>query len=396
MTNGFDDVGVLDNGARELQDSVARFVAQRCNFTTFRQRQAQDAGLDRALWSQFGEMGWLGVMCPESVGGMNQSFTEACQIVEAMAGQFVIEPYQQALAAMHVLATLGTPAQQQRWLPGACAGERVLLLAHAEAGARYDLHCVQTRAQEVEGGFRLQGTKCAIPCGDAADLLIVSARTSGGIGDAHGISLFALDMAQHASRVTRHVAFNGDPCADVQLDGLVVPHASLLGAKGQASAVILAAHQLLLVMSCVDAAGTLHSVLDATRAYANMRRQFGQPLSRFQVIAHRLVDMFVQVELARSMAWMGVEAHSPQADPRRDLRLSAAKAMVSTACRQVGEAAVQIHGGIGMTDELALSHQVRRLLAIERQLGDRFHHLGVLSHAVARGDGLYTAVEMDA
>lgn len=193
-------------------------------------------------------------------------------------------------------------------------------------------------------------------------------------------------------RFVRHEGLGGEPWADVLLDGVAVSSDARLGSEGGAFAAIEAAHELLLAAASIEAVGTLQAVLAATCDYARTRRQFGQPLSSFQVIAHRLVDMFTQVELTRSLAWMAVDQFGPARDAspqRRRLLLSACKAQVSTACRQVGEHAIQIHGGIGMTDELALSHQVRRLLGIERRLGDRFEHLGRLAEAVAAKEGIY-------
>ena len=379
---------------RALHDSATRFLAQQCDFARHRRMlQRTDAPFDRALWARFAEMGWLGVLVPESAGGLGYLAAEAMPIVEAMGAQFVAEPYQEAaLASAQLLLALGDGAQQERWLPPLATGRALTLLAHAEHGARYDLRCVGTRAQRVEGGYRLNGVKCALPFGDAADRWLVSARTAGAPGDEQGISLFVVEAETEGLRFVRHQGLGGEPWADAVLEGVEVPLDARLGPEGGAFAAIEAAHELLLAAASIEAVGTLQAVLEASCDYARTRQQFGKTLASFQVIAHRLVDMFTQVELTRSLAWLAADQFGPDGDAspqRRRLLLSACKAQVSAACRLVGEHAIQIHGGIGMTDELALSHQVRRLLYIERRLGDRFEHLGRLAEAVTAGEGLY-------
>lgn len=379
---------------RALHESAERFLARQCDFARHRRRlQSADASFDRALWGRFAEMGWLGVLVPESSGGLAYRPVDALPIVEAMGAQFVAEPYQEAaLASAQLLLTLGDQEQQQRWLPPLADGKALTLLAHAEHGARYDLRCVTALAHRTADGYRLSGVKCALPFGDQADRWLVSARTSGALGDAEGISLFVVEAGAEGLRFVRHEGLGGEPWADAVFDGVVVPVNARLGPEGGAFAAIEAAHELLLAAAGMEAVGVLQAVLEATCEYARTRRQFGQPLASFQVIAHRLVDMFTQVELTRSLAWMAADQVGTTDDAssqRRRQLLSACKAQVSGACRLVSEHAVQIHGGIGMTDELALSHQVRRLLGIERRLGDRFEHLGRLAEAVAAGEGIY-------
>ncbi len=372
---------------RALRDSATRFLAQQCGFERHRRQQRPGAGFDRALWRRFGEMGWLGALVAEDVGGLGQSALDALAVVEAMGGEFVREPYAQALAAAQLLQTLGDAEQRQRWLPGLCDGSLLILPAHAEPGSGHALACVDTRAVRVASGWRLDGLKCAVPCGDAADWLLVSARSDAA---PDGVSLFAVERRGAGVSVDAGAGIAGEAPADVLLEGVVVPPQALLGAEGAALEALAAAHDLALAAACAEASGTLEAVLQASCDYAKTRRQFGVPLASFQVIAHRLVDMYTQVQLARSMAAVAGQCLAgPLPAPQRRLRLAAAKAQLSAACQFVGEQAIQIHGGIGMTDELALSHRVRRLLALDLQGGDRFHHLGVIAGAVAAGAGLY-------
>ncbi|MET4577934.1 acyl-CoA dehydrogenase family protein [Ottowia thiooxydans] len=382
---------IQDNLA--LHDSAARFLAEQCGFARhLRNQGSSNAALDRALWARFADMGWLGVLVPEADGGLGYGLADALPIVEAMGQQFVAEPYQDAWASMQVLLDLGDSSQREHWLPSLIDGSALMLLAHAEHGAGYDLRCVATRAERVGGGYRLDGEKCAIAFGDSADAWLVSARTDHESGDAEGLSLFIVEAGSAGVHFARHEGICGEPCVDMLLDGVVVPAVARLGPEGSAYLAIEAAHDLLVALACAESVGTLKSVLDSTCEYARTRRQFGQPLSSFQVISHRLVDMFTQVELTRSLASLAADQFGPAREGngrRRRQLLFACKAQTSTACRLVGEHAVQIHGGIGMTEELALSHQVRRLLSIERRLGDRFEQLGRLAEAVSVGQGLY-------
>lgn len=372
-----------------LQTSAVRFLAQQCSFARHRQRQP-GVRLDRALWRQLGEMGWLGVMLSEESGGLGQSPREALTLVEAMGAQFVAAPYAPALAAAQLLQAAGSAEQRARWLPSVCDGSALLLLAHAEAGSGHALPCVQTRASAVADGYLLSGSKCTLPWGDDADALLISARLGGALDDEDGIALFMVEPGSAGLHFERREGIAGEPLVDVRLDRLWVPGPARLEPAGGALAGLSRAHDLLLAADCAEAVGTLEAVLQATRDYARTRHQFGAPLSSFQVIAHRLVDLFIQVQLARSMAQLAATLVCvPAPEPQQRAQLSACKAQVSAACRFVGEQAVQIHGGIGMTDELALSHQVRRLLALERSRGDRFHHLGVLTDGVMQGTGLY-------
>ena len=374
-----------------LRESANRFLIEQCGFERHRQRQqSADAGSNLALWRQMAELGWLGITLGEPWGGMAQSPRAALSLIEAMGAQFVPAPYAEALAATHLLQLLGRPDQQATWLPRLCEGAALGLVAHVEPGARYELDCVSTRADKVEQGFRLSGRKSAVPWGDAADLLLVSARTGDAPGQRGDLSLFVVERSTAGLRFEGHAGIADERWADVILDHVVVPQDALLGPAGEAQDARDGTHAFLVAADCAEAVGTMDAVLQETREYASTRKQFGTPLARFQVIAHRLVDMFIQVQLARSMAQLAASIvdDGPHTSAAR-LRLAACKAQISHACRFVGEQAVQIHGGIGMTDELALSHRVRRLLAIDRRRGDQFHHLGTLAESVQQGVGLY-------
>jgi alkylation response protein AidB-like acyl-CoA dehydrogenase len=378
-----------DHGA--MQDAANRLLQQRSGLGRRRARLAGQDGLDRLLWSRFAEMGWLGWTVPEAATGLGQGLAGPMALVETMGRHLVLEPFQEgALAASRLLMRLGDAAQQAALLPGIVDGTALTLPAHEELGARYALSCVQTRARRDPQGWCLDGAKAAVPFGPDADRLLVTARTGGALDAQDGISLFVVERGNAGLSWQPGRGIDGTPTADLQLQGLRLPHTALLGPEGGAFGALASAQAVLLAAACADAVGTMQALLETTRDHAQIRRQFGQPLGSFQVIAHRLVDMFTQIELSRSMAALAArEADGATQGPPQWLRLSASKVQISAACQVVGEHAIQIHGGIGMTDELAASHLYRRLIAIERRLGDRFHHLGQLAAAISAGGGLY-------
>jgi alkylation response protein AidB-like acyl-CoA dehydrogenase len=254
------------------------------------------------------------------------------------------------------------------------SGERIAVPAHGEEGARYDLARVATTAAREGGRWRVRGRKAVVEHAPQADVLLVSARTAGAPGEAKGISMFLVPRTAPGVSLTAYPTLDGRRAADVVLDA-TLPADALLGPEGGALAGISAAFDLGLAAVCAEAVGVLQLTLDATIEYTKTRKQFGVPIAKFQALQHRMADMLMQVEQARSMSYLAsLRAGDP--DPRERRRaLSAAKVTVGQACRFVGQQAVQLHGGMGVTDELAVSHAFKRLVAIELALGDTEHHL---------------------
>jgi alkylation response protein AidB-like acyl-CoA dehydrogenase len=260
-------------------------------------------------------------------------------------------------------------------LPRLAAGELIVVPAHGEAGARYDLERVATQATAAGDGFVLEGKKAVVLHASAADLLIVSARTSGKVDDERGISLFVVPRDAPGVSLRAFPTMDGQRAADLTLHETRVPRSSLLGAEGKAFATLSAVFDLGLAALCAEAVGALQASLDATVEYTKTRKQFGQPIGKFQALQHRMAEMFIHVEQARSMSYLAaMRCTDPDAAVRRGA-VSAAKVLVGQACRYVGQQSIQLHGGMGMTDELLISHHFRRLAAIELSLGDTEHHL---------------------
>jgi alkylation response protein AidB-like acyl-CoA dehydrogenase len=272
-----------------------------------------------------------------------------------------------------LLTRLGDKAAAEL-LPIVAAGERIVIVAHQEPQTRGELNHVTTRAEKTADGYVLDGLKSVIAGGGAADELLISARTSGRAGDTDGISLFRVDPKATGVSVKDYATIDGQHAADISLKKVTVPASSLLGAEGKAFAAIEAAHEQAISALCAEAVGIMKAVNAATLEYTKNRKQFGQPISRFQALQHRMADMFLHSEQALSMSYLAaIKCVDPDAAERRRA-LSAAKVVIGQAGRFVGQQAVQLHGGMGMTDEMLVSHYFKRLTAIDLTFGDTDFH----------------------
>jgi alkylation response protein AidB-like acyl-CoA dehydrogenase len=358
-----------------LAETVQRFLAREYAFEARGRIVRSAEGWSRELWVRFAEMGLLGLQVPEDHGGMGPAPVETLLTLTALGKALSVEPYlSSAVLGTALVRELGSPEQRAALLPALAAGEKLAVPAHGEAGARYDLARVATRARPEGGGWRLSGRKAVVLHAPMADVLLVSARTGGADADAAGISLFAVERGTPGVKLTSYPTIDGQRAADVALDA-AVPASALLGDEGAALPRIAAVWDLGIAAVCAEAVGVLQGALDTTLEYTKTRRQFGVPIAKFQALQHRMADMLMHVELARSMSYLAA-VRAGEGDPRQRRRaISAAKVVVGQACRFVGQQAVQLHGGMGVTDEVPVSHAFKRLLAIELALGDTEHHL---------------------
>jgi alkylation response protein AidB-like acyl-CoA dehydrogenase len=366
----------LTKEQEQLSDTVQRFVAK--EYTAERRKAILKSkeGFSREVWAKLGELGLLALQVPEEHGGMGASAVEVLLTMNAIGKGLLLEPFlPSAILGTALVRELGSAEQKGSILPRLAAGELIVVPAHGEAGARYDLERVATKAIASADGFVLEGKKTVVLHAPAADLLIVSARTSGKVDEEAGISLFVVPRDAPGVSLQAYPTMDGQRAADVTLHEVRVPRSSLLGPLSGAFATLSAVFDLGLAALCAEAVGALQASLDATVEYTKTRKQFGQPIGKFQALQHRMVDMFIHVEQARSMSFLAaMRCTDPDAAVRRGA-VSAAKVLVGQACRYVGQQSIQLHGGMGMTDELLISHHFRRLAAIELSLGDTEHHL---------------------
>jgi alkylation response protein AidB-like acyl-CoA dehydrogenase len=297
--------------------------------------------------------------------------------MEAIGDALIVEPYLATIGlGAQVVARAGTAAQKKLILPAVIEGRSTLAFAHTETRARYDLARVATRASEVGGGFRIDGTKRVVVNGAGADTLVVSARTVGDETDSNGIALLLVDAGTPGLGMTAYRTIDGFRAADIVFDGVEVGAEALIGDAHTGLALIEDVVDFATALTCAEAVGAIKSANDATLEYLKTRKQFGTPIGSFQALQHRMVDMVISFEQARSMASLACGAVDGETDRTRRMHVvSAAKVKIADACRHVSQEAVQLHGGMGMTDEMKISHTFRRLTMIAQQFGDADHHL---------------------
>lgn len=359
----------LTDEQRLLADSVNRFVADR--YGDFEKRQAYRAephGYAAANWSAMAEMGLLGLPLPEEQGGFGGGPVETMIVLEAFGRGLVVEPY---LATVVLgLGLLRRAGGDAALLEQVASGAATLALAHQERQARHDLHDVATTARRADGGWVLDGAKGVVLHGDSATYLLVSARIAGARRDRAGIGLFLLDPATPGVTRRGYATQDGLRAAEVVLEAAP---ATLL-AEDALPLIELVVDEAIAAL-CAEAVGAMEALRDLTVEYLKTRQQFGQPIGNFQVLQHRAADMLVATEQARSMtmyAAMMVQAEDPAA---RATALSAAKALVGRLSDQLGKEAIQLHGGIAMTEEYKAGHYFKRLAMLGVLLGDVDHHL---------------------
>ncbi|HVT34488.1 MAG TPA: acyl-CoA dehydrogenase family protein [Nevskiaceae bacterium] len=360
-----------------LRDTLLRYLQKNYGFEQRREIIRSTDGWSRAHWKQFAEMGLTAIGLPEAYGGYGLGGPfDTYVVMEAFGRALVVEPYLASVVlAADLIAHVGSGAQKSALLPKVASGELQLALAHQEPGARYELAHVATKSVASGNGYVLDGAKTVVLNGAAADRLIVSARTAGGERDEAGISLFLVDPKSSGVSIHGYPTQDGQRAADITLKGVQVSADALLGQAGAALPAIEHQLQHAIAALCAEAVGAMGALLEITGAYLKTRKQFGVPIGSFQALQHRMADMLMQLESARSMAYL-IAARIGSADLQERRRaVAAAKALVGQAARHVGQQAVQLHGGIGVTDELNVSHYFKRLTMIDLTFGDAAHHL---------------------
>jgi len=357
-----------------LRDTLSRFIAKDYPFEARRALAKSADGFSRDHWKQFADLGLLALPFPEDFGGMNGNAVDTMLVMEAFGRGLVLEPYlATVVVAGHLIRDAGSAAQKEALLPSIASGELMLALAHYERGARYEVSRVDTAAKADGGGWTLSGAKGVVLGGGAADKLLVSAGTG------KGISLFLVDAKAPGVAVRSYMTQDGARAAEVRLDNVSVGADAIVGAQDGALPAIERALDYGIAALCAESVGIMAALDEATLEYLKTRKQFGQPIGRFQALQHRMVDMVIATEQARSMAMMAaVKADSTDAAERRRA-LSAARAYIGQQARFVGQQAVQLHGGMGVVDELNVSHWFKRLTMINATFGDVDHHLGLFS-----------------
>jgi hypothetical protein len=361
----------INDDQRALRDSVQAWLTKEYPHALWRDIACGPRAGAPAFWKEFAGMGWLGAALPERFGGLGGGTADAAVLAEAFGGALVLEPYVSTVVlGAGLIRAAGSAKQQSEWLPQVAEGRLRLAFAQAEAQSRFALHDVQARAQRSGDGWAISGEKVSVWDAPDADWLVVLARTAGDRMDRRGLGLFVVPRGAAGVTLRRFPMIDKRPGAHVRFDRARAT--AVLGDPEDAlPAVQRVADQALAVLAS-EACGAMETAIAQTVAYLQQRKQFGQPLAQFQVLRHRVVDMRVQLECSRSLALhAALRADDPATAPRA---AASAKVQAGRAGRWIGHQAVQLHGGMGMTDELAIGHVMKRLLMLDTFLGNADHH----------------------
>lgn len=362
---------------RMLADTLNRFIAEQYAFPV-RDRIAQSAeGFDRAMWQRFAELGTVGALFPEADGGFGGAGFDIAVVFECLGRGLVVEPFLGALLAGRALSLAGGGAHRDK-LAALIDGSASAAFAHDEPGSHYELTTVRTRAERSGDGWVLTGAKGVVDQAAQAAFFVVSARMSGHDDDAAGIGLFVVPAEAPGVSLRDYKKIDGGRAAEVRFDRVALPADAALGGQGgegEAGAALL--ERVLgygLLALSAEALGAMDVAKEYTLEYLRTRKQFGLPIGSFQALQHRMADLLLEVEQARSAV---INAAAQLDAPRavRERALAAAKVSIGRIGTLVAEESIQLHGGIGMTWELPLSHYAKRLVMIDHQLGDEDHHL---------------------
>jgi alkylation response protein AidB-like acyl-CoA dehydrogenase len=359
-----------------LANSVQQFISKNYTFEARKGIIESPSGYSEQVWTTFAEMGLLGLPFASEHGGFGGNAVDLMPVMEAIGEGLVVEPYLPTVGlGGQCVARVGTKAQQKAILPALVEGKCKLAFAQSERGARYNLAHVTTRATKSGSGYVIDGEKCVVVHALCADTFVVSARTSGTETSEKGISLFLVDRTAPGVTLKTYRTVDNQRAADVHFSGTTVPGNALLGKKGAAFPLLETVVDYATALLCSEAVGAIRFANAATLEYLKTRKQFGVAIGSFQALQHRMVDMMISYEQAKSMACLAsVKVETADADERKRV-ISAAKIKIADACRHVSQESVQLHGGMGMTEELKVSHTFRRLTTIAQTFGDADHHL---------------------
>jgi alkylation response protein AidB-like acyl-CoA dehydrogenase len=368
-----------------LRDSVRKWVGKGYDFER-RRGIVKAGGFSRDAWREIADLGLTGLYVPEAQGGMGFGPVDAMVVMEELGRGLVLEPFAQGgLIAGGVIAAHAPEALKSAWLPKIASGDALVVLAHQERAARYRLERVATSAKQSGANWTLTGAKSIVPVGDQADAFIVPARVSGAVDDAAGIALFLVERQASGVTTRGYPTQDGGRAAEVNFGNAP---ATLLAEAGKGFAALELAVDIGIAAACAEAVGLMDKLVDVTVEYMNTRKQFGVPIATFQALRHRIADVKMQLELGRSMSYFASLKMNDEPRSRRRA-LAQAKLQIGNSLRFVGQQCIQLHGGIGVTEEYIAGHYFKRLTVIEMSFGDAMHQLGEVSARMQDTAGVF-------
>ena len=366
----------LNDEQKQLADSVKRFIEKDYDFEARKKIIASDEGWSPQAWATMAELGLIGLAVSQDSGGFGGSAGDLMSPMQELGVGLVVEPFLGTVLAARLIDRAGSAAMKQAVLPGVVDGSVKLALAQTEADARYDLSWVSATAKKTAAGWVIDAEKVVVLGAPMADKLVVSARTSGKAGDVQGLSLFVVDAGAAGVSMKSYRTQDSARAADVSFKGVAVGADALVGPEGGGLAVLEEATDFATVLLCAEAVGAMKFTCDTTLDYLKTRKQFNVNIGSFQALQHRMVDMVVNTEQSRSIMYLACARIDGGADAAERRRMvSAAKVKIAESARHVGQEAIQLHGGMGMTIEMKVSHSFKRLTMIQQQFGDADYHL---------------------
>jgi len=362
-----------------LADSLRRYLAKSYQMPARKAAMAEAKGFSADHWQAYADMGVLALNVPEAHGGLASGAgnpLDTMVVMKEFGRALVVEPFwMTAVVAANAIALCDNAPLQAELLPAIGDGSLLVSLAALEHGGRYDFNHVATTATATHGGFRLAGRKAVVLHGGQADRLIVSARTNGATSDPGGVALFLVDAKAAGLGIFDTATVDGLRSAEIRLDGVEVPATAQLASGDRGAELLEHVGELAGAALCAEALGIVEALTETTNEYLKTRRQFGVPIGKFQALQHRVADMLVCVEQVRAMASLAATKVALADTRARRKAIAAARVAIADASRFVSKNAVQLHGGMGVTDELIVSHHVKRLAMLNQTYGDYEHHL---------------------
>ena len=357
-----------------LRNTIQSFIQDNYDFDKRTEIVKSEEGMKIENWKLFSNLGLLGLPFSEDDGGLGFGPVELMIVVEEFGKGLVVEPYIQTIVTCGGFLKRASEKQRHEYIPKIISGEDIWAFAYAEPQGRYNLNDLTTKASKEGDNYILNGYKCVVSAAPWSKKLIVSARTSGDQRDEEGISLFILDKDSSGISLRDYPTVDGSRASEIILEDVKVSSENLIGEEGKASKLIEQVVDESIAAVCAEAIGAMCVLNEATVEYCKTRKQFGQPIGKFQVLQHRMVDMFMQYEQSVSMTYMvNLKLHEEYSERRK--AASGAKVQICKAAKFIGQSAIQLHGGMGMTDELNVGHYFKRLSMIENLFGNIDHHL---------------------
>jgi alkylation response protein AidB-like acyl-CoA dehydrogenase len=374
----------LNDDERMLRDSVDRFVHDSYSFE-FRQKNiTSDVGHSDAVWQQFAQLGWLGASLPETYGGADLGAGASMVIMEGLGQGLVTEPFlTSSIIAGQLFSRYGSDEQKTELLSDIISGKKKVALAYAEEKSRYSLNNIAVSAtvdpsiklDDDLQAYRINGVKGIVFNANSADKLIVSTRTSGSRREDQGISLFLIDSDASGLSFKNYHTYDGLRASEVLFDNVLASSTALLGTVDNGLSILEETMDWAITALCAEAVGCMSALFDITLEYLKTRKQFGKTIGSFQVLQHRMVDLYMALENSRSLVFSAIHSLNGDSMTRR-YEVAAAKIQINDACHLIGSQGVQMHGAIAITDELLAGHYYKRLAAIAATYGNSDYHLG--------------------